>query len=120
MLEALCQQFSTTRDMACRGRAADHPADIGSRSWVSETEEETLRSMAGRRTTHQALVWCCEPALCSPARGDPNKWLRGSSEPRRETVCKWRARFVAQLLDGLHDEPRRARGVRSTMPKSRR
>jgi hypothetical protein len=31
MLEALCRQFGTTLDIACRGRAADRSANIGSR-----------------------------------------------------------------------------------------
>ena len=41
---------------------------------LSEAEEETLRSLARRRTT--ARLWRCEPASCSPAqRVIPTRWL---------------------------------------------
>jgi transposase len=72
---------------------------------LSEAEEETLRSLARRRTTAQALALRARIVLACAA-GDPNQVVAGKLGVTPQTVCKWRARFVAQRLDGLHDEPR--------------
>ena len=40
------------------------------------------------------------------AAGDPNQLVAKKLGVTPQTVCKWRARFVARRLDGLHDEPR--------------
>ena len=40
------------------------------------------------------------------AAGDPNQVVARKLGVTPQTVCKWRARFIAQRLDGLHDEPR--------------
>ena len=67
---------------------------------LSEAEEETLRSLARRRTTAQALVLRARIVLACAA-GDPNQVVAGKLGVTPQTVCKWRARFVAQRLDGL-------------------
>ena len=72
---------------------------------LSEAEEETLRSLVRRRTTAQALALRARIVLACAA-GDPNQVVARKLEVTPQTVCKWRARFVAQRLDGLHDEPR--------------
>jgi Homeodomain-like domain len=72
---------------------------------LSEAEEETLRSLARRRTTAQALALRARIVLACAA-GDANQVVAGKLGVTPQTVCKWRARFVAQRLDGLHDEPR--------------
>ena len=72
---------------------------------LSEAEEETLRSLARRRTTAQALALRARIVL-GCAAGDPNQVVARKLEVTPQTVCKWRARFIAQRLDGLHDEPR--------------
>ena len=72
---------------------------------LSEAEEETLRSLARRRTTAQALALRARIVLACAA-GDPNQVVARKLGVTPQTVCKWRARFVAQRLDGLHDEPR--------------
>ncbi|MGB8838336.1 MAG: IS630 family transposase [Candidatus Acidiferrales bacterium] len=72
---------------------------------LSEAEEETLRSLVRRRTTAQALALRARIVLACAA-GDPNQVVARKLGVTPQTVCKWRARFVAQRLDGLHDEPR--------------
>ena len=72
---------------------------------LSEAEEETLRSLARRRTTAQALALRARIVL-GCAAGDPNQVVARKLGVTPQTVCKWRARFIAQRLDGLHDEPR--------------
>ena len=72
---------------------------------LSESEEETLRSLVRRRTTAQALALRARIVLACAA-GDANQVVARKLGVTPQTVCKWRARFVAQRLDGLHDEPR--------------
>ena len=72
---------------------------------LSEAEEETLRSLARRRTTAQALALRARIVLACAA-GDPNQVVARKLGVTPQTVCKWRARFIAQRLDGLRDEPR--------------
>ena len=72
---------------------------------LSEAEEETLRSLARRRTTAKALALRARIVL-GCAAGDPNQVVARKLGVTPQTVCKWRARFIAQRRDGLHDEPR--------------
>ena len=64
-----------------------------------------LRSLARRRTTAQALALRARIVLACAA-GDPNQVVARKLGVTPQTVCKWRARFIAQRLDGLRDEPR--------------
>src|SRR5438132_1505747 len=72
---------------------------------VSADERETLERWARRPTTAQALaqrarmIWAC-------AEGRPNDQVARVERVTRQTVGRWRARFVSTRLDGLHDEPR--------------
>ena len=68
-------------------------------------EEEALRSLAGRRTTAQALALRARIVL-SCATGERNQDVAAKLGVTPQTVGKWRARFVSRRLDGLHDEPR--------------
>jgi transposase len=72
---------------------------------LSVAEEEALRSLAGRRTTAQALALRARIVL-SCATGERNQDVATKLGVTPQTVGKWRARFVSRRLDGLHDEPR--------------
>jgi len=72
---------------------------------LSVAEEDALRSLAGRRTTAQALALRARIVL-SCAAGQRNQDVAAKLGVSPQTVGKWRARFVSRRLDGLHDEPR--------------
>ena len=72
---------------------------------VGERERRVLQGWARRRNTRQGLAARARIVL---ALGEGQS---GSEVARRQgvsnqMVCKWRARFAAQGLDGLLDEPR--------------
>src|SRR5438034_6234181 len=64
-------------------------------------ERETL----GRPTTAHALAQRVRMIL-DCAEGRPNDHVARRERVTRQTVGRWRARFVSQRLDGLLDEPR--------------
>jgi transposase len=68
-------------------------------------EEEALRSLAKRRKTAQAVALRARIVLACAA-GEANQAVAAKLGVTPQTVGKWRARFVAGRLDGLHDEPR--------------
>jgi transposase len=72
---------------------------------LSADERETLERWARRHTTSQALALRCRIVLAC-AEGDSNTGVAQRLGVARSTVIKWRGRFVALRLDGLHDEPR--------------
>ena len=72
---------------------------------LTEAERATLASLANRSRTrpHLArrarLVLPCGDGLASNV-------VARKLHVRDQTVCKWRARFVRDRLEGLYDEPR--------------
>jgi transposase len=84
--------------MAARGRPK---AEL----LLSEDERATLERWARRRTSAQALALRCRVVLAC-AEGKANQEVARQEGVHQATVGKWRARFVSQRLDGLHDEPR--------------
>jgi len=68
-------------------------------------ERETLERWARRRTTAQALALRARIVLASAA-GKTNTAIACEARVKKQTVGKWRARFLAKRLDGLLDEPR--------------
>jgi len=73
---------------------------------VLTTEEtETLERWARRPTTAQALAQRARIVLTC-ATGTPNDGVARRLQVTRQTVGRWRARFIAKRLDGLLDEPR--------------
>jgi transposase len=68
-------------------------------------EREALERWARRRTTAQALALRARIVLASAA-GKTNTAIAREARVKKQTVGKWRARFLAKRLDGLLDEPR--------------
>lgn len=72
---------------------------------LSAAERAELMSLASRRKTAQALALRARIVLaCS--EGGENKVVAARLGLDRQTVGKWRRRFVEHRVDGLHDEPR--------------
>jgi transposase len=75
---------------------------------LTESEAETLRGWARRRKTEQALALRARIVLAC-AQGGTNSAVAELLGTSRETVGKWRARFVRDGLDGLVDGRRSGR-----------
>jgi len=75
---------------------------------LTEEERDQLESWARRRTSAQALALRSRIVL-GCAAGQANQAVAEQERVCAATVGKWRARFVAERLDGLADEPRSGR-----------
>ena len=72
---------------------------------LSSDERESLKRWKRRPTTAQALALRSRIILrCS--EGKTNTVVAGEIGLAKQTVGKWRARFIERRLDGLFDEPR--------------
>ncbi len=72
---------------------------------LTDDERTTLERWARRPTSAQALALRCRIVLAC-ATGDSNTTVAKELGIAFGTVSKWRSRFLALRLDGLHDEPR--------------
>ncbi len=72
---------------------------------VSPPEREKLEGWSRRRKTAQALALRARVILLCAA-GKSNTDVAEELSVTKQTVGKWRTRFLAQRLDGLLDEPR--------------
>lgn len=72
---------------------------------LSEEERRALEGLRRRRKTAQALSLRAGIVLAC-ADGLSNDKVAKQLAITRQTVGKWRSRFVAERLDGLSDEPR--------------
>src|ERR1700693_2874364 len=72
---------------------------------LSDDERETLERWARRPKSAQALALRCRIVLAC-ADGGHNFEVAQRLGIASVTVGKWRRRFLAQRLEGLHDEPR--------------
>ena len=72
---------------------------------LSEVEREQLVALTLRRKTAQALALRARIVLACAAGAD-NQDVAARQRVTKQTVSKWRARFVNQRLDGLLDAPR--------------
>lgn len=72
---------------------------------LSPEEERELHSLAHRSRSVPALARRARIVLAC-AGGQDNRTVARRLHVTPGTVCKWRARFVRDRLEGLHDEPR--------------
>lgn len=72
---------------------------------VSPSERATLEQWARRRTTSQGLAQRARIILRCAA-GLSTEAVAAELQITRQTVGRWRRRFLARRLDGLVDEPR--------------
>src|SRR5215831_442717 len=72
---------------------------------LTEEERETLERWARRPTTARALAERARLVL-EGAAGKTNTVVARELRLTKQTIGKWRMRFVRQRLDGLLDEPR--------------
>src|SRR5207237_10229669 len=72
---------------------------------LADEERETLERWARRPKSAQALALRCRIVLAA-ADGEQSKDIAERLGCNASTVGKWRGRFAAHRLDGLHDEPR--------------
>jgi transposase len=75
---------------------------------LAEAERAQLIRWARRAKTAQYLAMRAKVVLRS-AEGGTNKQVAADLGVNESTVDRWRARFIARRLDGLHDEPRPGR-----------
>src|SRR6202163_1219556 len=72
---------------------------------LSETERAEWKQLSSRRKTAQALALRARIVL-ECAQGLENQEVAAGLGVAKNTVGKWRRRFVERRIDGLHDEPR--------------
>jgi len=75
---------------------------------LSSGEKEQLQSMVSSRSLPYGLVTRARIVLLA-AEGATNREISGKVGLSAQSVCKWRRRFLAQGLSGLHDELRPGR-----------
>jgi len=72
---------------------------------LSPSERQTLEGWTRRRTSAQALALRSRVILLA-ATGRSNTEVAHALRITKQTVGKWRSRFVVRRLEGLLDEPR--------------
>jgi transposase len=72
---------------------------------LTDEERERLRQWARSRTRPQTIAQRARIILACDG-GRTNRQVALRLRVTTQTVCKWRARFVARRLEGLTDSPR--------------
>lgn len=72
---------------------------------LNDSEREALRSWTRNGKTEQRMTLRAQIVLFAE-EGKATKEIAACLSIRKATVSKWRTRFAAQRLDGLHDRPR--------------
>src|SRR3954452_17655148 len=81
------------------------PSSVLSPVELSAAERGQLESWTRRRTSAQALALRSRIVLLA-AEGLSNVEIARRLAIQRNTVAKWRSRFLEYRIDGLTDEPR--------------
>lgn len=84
---------------------------------INEAERAQLVSWSRRPKTAQALAMRTRIVLLA-SQGGSNTEVARQVSTTPQTVGKWRQRYLDAGLDGLLDEPRRARRASSAMSRS--
>ena len=69
---------------------------------LSQEENEQLKSIANSRSLSHSLVNRARIILMA-AEGIPNQTIAQKVNLSPQMVCKWRQRYLHQVLSGLHD-----------------
>src|SRR6266851_3958835 len=72
---------------------------------LSDSERSELKALASRRKTGQALALRARIVLAC-AQGGENREVAARLAIDKDTVGKWRRRFIEHRIDGLRDAPR--------------
>jgi transposase len=72
---------------------------------LDDAERAELKALTSRRKTGQALALRARIVLAC-AQGEENREVAARLEIDKDTVGKWRPRFIEHRIDGLRDAPR--------------
>jgi transposase len=86
------------------------PAPFASTVVLNDTERSDLESLVRGSSTPQALAFRARLVLRAAESDQPSNWQIGIEFAcSRDTVSKWRRRYLQQRLLGLQDAPRSGR-----------
>ena len=86
------------------------PVPIAPSITLADDERSRLASLVRAPSTPQALAFRCQVILRAAAPEHPsNLEVAQALHCNRHTVGRWRSRYRAQGLSGLHDAPRPGR-----------
>ena len=86
------------------------PVPLAPQVTLADDEQARLASIVRAHATPQALAFRCQLILRAAAPDQPsNLQVAQELHCHRQTVGRWRSRYLAQGLSGLQDAPRPGR-----------